>query len=205
MLFSAPSLQELSDKISAFRSEIKEDKYAFFSEKYNTENAGCEEYRLSFTAVSCEEALKKSENALEMLKSENEPVSGRNNIYFSKTNIADSEKTAVLFAGQGTQQVDMFSEIAMRYPEMREAVTIADNIMISQNRRPVSKLVYPYWQTEEECKACEEELKSTKNTQPVLASLSLGLVKILEKRGIKGGTLSVTVSGASCPQSKRCV
>ncbi|MBR7085691.1 MAG: hypothetical protein IKI37_11050, partial [Oscillospiraceae bacterium] len=61
--FSAPSLQELSDKISAFRSEIKEDKYAFFSEKYNTENAGCEEYRLSFIAVSCEEALKKSENA----------------------------------------------------------------------------------------------------------------------------------------------
>ncbi|MEQ1861745.1 MAG: ACP S-malonyltransferase [Chthoniobacteraceae bacterium] len=66
-----------------------------------------------------------------------------------------SKRIALLFAGQGAQQVGMGRDLAEKYPAAREVFASADTIL----GRPVSKLCF---------EGPEEELTPTKNCQPAL-------------------------------------
>lgn len=66
-----------------------------------------------------------------------------------------SKRIALLFAGQGAQQVGMGKDLAEKYPVAREIFTKADALL----GRPISKLCF---------EGSEEELTQTKNCQPAL-------------------------------------
>lgn len=76
-------------------------------------------------------------------------------------------ETALLFPGQGSQQVGMGKEIAEAYPVAAEVFAQADEIL----GVPFSQLCWH---------GPDEELQDTYNTQPALFVTSLAVVKALE-------------------------
>jgi [acyl-carrier-protein] S-malonyltransferase len=66
-----------------------------------------------------------------------------------------SKRIALLFAGQGAQQVGMGKDLAAKYPAARELFEKADTIL----GRPISKLCF---------EGPDEDLTQTKNCQPAL-------------------------------------
>ena len=94
-------------------------------------------------------------------------------------------KVTVLFPGQGTQAVNMLSEAAINYPELRTAVSQADNVMLKKGADPISEILYPKALLPEEFAAAEAAVNNTANTQPILAAVEAGLYSIVTKRGLK--------------------
>lgn len=80
-------------------------------------------------------------------------------------------KIALLFPGQGSQQVGMGKELADLYPICANTFTEADQAL----REPFSDLVF---------NGKEEELKKTENTQPALLTTSIAIWRILKEKNI---------------------
>ena len=82
---------------------------------------------------------------------------------------------AFLFPGQGTQAPGMGKDLYDKYDEIKKLYEDVKNI----TGIDVAKLTF---------ESSEEELSQTKNTQIAILVMSLGILKILEKNGIKANT-----------------
>lgn len=82
---------------------------------------------------------------------------------------------AFLFPGQGAQAPGMGKDLYDKYDEIKKLYEDVKNI----TGIDVAKLTF---------ESSEEELSQTKNTQIAILVMSLGILKILEKNGIKADT-----------------
>lgn len=81
-------------------------------------------------------------------------------------------KLALLFPGQGSQQVGMGKELAEKYSVCKQVFDEADRVL----GEALSNLIF---------EGDEEELKRTENTQPALLTTSIGIWQILKENGIQ--------------------
>ena len=79
---------------------------------------------------------------------------------------------ALVFPGQGSQQVGMGRTIAEEFPEAREVFDVADRTLGFS----LSRLCF---------EGPAEELKLTENTQPAILTTSVALYRVLETQGIE--------------------
>lgn len=77
-------------------------------------------------------------------------------------------RTAVLFAGQGSQTVGMGKDMYEEYPEFREVFDL-----LTEEQKKIA------WE------GPEDVLADTANTQPILLAFGLGVYRILEKAGFR--------------------
>lgn len=179
VLFTADSKEALVEKVQALSASPE----AFRAEEYRYEYAGNGQFRLAFVSRTPADAAEKCTVALELLKKNNADAFTQKGIaYNSKKN---DGKVTVLFPGQGTQAVNMLAEAAINYPELRTAVSKADNVMLQRGAVPVSEILYPKALIEEEFAAVQKAINNTANTQPILAAVEAGLYDITVKRGLK--------------------
>lgn len=81
-------------------------------------------------------------------------------------------KIAFMFPGQGAQTVGMGKDLYDKYEEIREVYTKASEI----SGKDIAELTF---------NSTMEELSKTENTQLAIATMSLGILKVLENKGIR--------------------
>jgi polyketide-type polyunsaturated fatty acid synthase PfaA len=179
VVFTADSKDGLVTKIEALASDAN----AFRNDDYRYENVGTGPFRLAFVANSPGEVAEKCAAALALLaKSDADSFTQKGIAYNAR---AIDSKVTVLFPGQGTQAVNMLSEAAINYPELRHAIGTADNVLLRKGGAPISEILYPKALTDDELAAAQTAINNTANTQPALAAVEAGLYEIVTKRGLK--------------------
>ncbi len=179
VLFAADSKAALTAKIEALAAAPE----AFRADSFRYENAGNGQFRLAFVAKTPADAADKCAAALELLKKNTADVFTQKGITYNSKKT--DGKVTVLFPGQGTQAVNMLSEAAINYPELRTAVSKADNVMLHKGAAPISEVLYPKALTADELAEAQSAINNTANTQPVLAAVEAGLYDIVKGRGLK--------------------
>lgn len=81
-------------------------------------------------------------------------------------------KIAFMFPGQGAQTVGMGKDLYDKYEEIREVYKKASEI----SGKDIAELTF---------NSTMEELSKTENTQLAIATMSLGILKVLERNGVK--------------------
>ncbi|MBE5936302.1 MAG: acyltransferase domain-containing protein [Lachnospiraceae bacterium] len=186
VMISGTSKAEVITKIEELAGLLKEkdNRRVWKEDKYSYHKIDKNIYRLAFVARDEKEVIDKCNKALKLLNTSSEKSWTLNDITYSEKPVT-KDKVSALFSGQGTQSVDMLSDVAIGYPNMRKMITKADNVMLADGATPVSELVYPLALTDEEKKVAADRLQNTANTQPVLATLEAGLYDIMSERGFK--------------------
>ena len=178
VLLTADSKETLIAKIEALAAAP----VAFYGDEYRYENAGAGLHRLAFVAKTPEEAAEKCAAALELLQKITADSFTQKGIAYNSKQIGG--KVTVLFPGQGTQAVNMLAEVAINYPELRVAVSKADNALLKRGETPISETLYPKALTAEELTSAQAAINNTANTQPALAAVEAGLYALANRRGL---------------------
>ncbi len=106
-------------------------------------------------------------------------------VLFSENAAVRSQPIAFIFPGQGAQYPDMAREAALYFPEMREAIEMADVTLRDQLPKFLSQLIYPPSAfTEEEEKAQIAALMETQVAQPALGAIASGFLDLMTRLGI---------------------
>ncbi|AZG72695.1 type I polyketide synthase [Shewanella livingstonensis] len=95
-------------------------------------------------------------------------------------------KVAALFAGQGSQYVNMGVDLACHYPEMRQQVMLADKVFAKNKQTPLSQILFPIPAFEaEDIAAQQAALTNTANAQSAIGAMSMGQYQLLAHAGFK--------------------
>lgn len=153
------------------------------SEYYGAIKLQQKEKRLGFVAATVEEAKQKIQISLKKLE-ENNDVKEWNHegIYYRSEGLNKKDKIAVVILKPEEPKPYMQNEVAFNYPEMREALSKADNVQLSVGKTPISTLLYPL---ENERKKNNGALKQIPERLLSNAAVVTGLSKILKNRGFQ--------------------
>jgi acyl transferase domain-containing protein/NAD(P)H-dependent flavin oxidoreductase YrpB (nitropropane dioxygenase family)/acyl carrier protein len=100
-------------------------------------------------------------------------------------------QVAFLFPGQGSQYPDMLGQVAMAFPEVREALDAAERVLADRLDRPLGKFLYPPSAfTPEQEQANRKDLQRTEVAQPAVGASSLGMARLLAALGVEPDVLA---------------
>jgi acyl transferase domain-containing protein len=101
-------------------------------------------HRLAIVASSPQDLAEKLDGARKRLA---DPacaqIKDRNGVYYYPDPGLRRGKTAVLFPGEGSQHVNMLSELCVHFPDMRRVFDLADRVTVESGRAPAGTVVYP--------------------------------------------------------------
>ncbi|MDP5144831.1 beta-ketoacyl synthase N-terminal-like domain-containing protein, partial [Shewanella sp. ULN5] len=100
---------------------------------------------------------------------------------------SDAEvKVAALFAGQGSQYVNMGIDLACHYPEMRQQLMLADKVFAKNKQSLLSQVLFPIPAFEaNDIAAQQAALTNTANAQSAIGAVSMGQYQLLSQAGFK--------------------
>ena len=143
--------------------------------------------RLGFVTKNAEESIKALDSAIKTFaaKAADDSWSLPSGVYYRSSGVDAGEKVVALFSGQGSQYVDMGSELTINYPPMMDTVAQLDALFAEDGVR-LSDKIYPKAAfTKEAADAQITELQKTQYAQPAIGAISAGLYKLLGNTGFK--------------------
>ena len=95
-------------------------------------------------------------------------------------------KVAFLFPGQGSQKPRMLSDLALHFPEFRQSMESAEQVLAGRLPQPLSSYIYaPPPFTAEEEREQMDALTDTVVAQPALGVMEVALAKLLRRLGVE--------------------
>ncbi len=144
--------------------------------------------RVGFVTNSGVEACQLLKIAIDLFKTKPDALSWEcpQGIYYRASGINLNGKVVALFSGQGSQYLEMGRELVMNFPEFRQLYGYMDELLIQDNLKPISDIVFPppvFSETEKDVQ--NQILKQTEYSQPAIGVFSAGLYKIFQQAGFR--------------------
>jgi acyl transferase domain-containing protein/phosphopantetheinyl transferase len=190
-VFSGESLQDMienGERIHAFLAASPNASLKDLAFMLNS-NIKNKDVRLAIVASSLEQLAHKLGHALKRLQ---EPVClqimDKSGIFFFKDSPAKEGKLAFLFPGEGSQYVNMLSDLCLHFPEVRNCFDVADRAFIDDESNPLlSEFVFPppTGQTEADAKKLEELLWKMEGGVQAVTTANRAMLHLLSKMEIE--------------------
>lgn len=193
IVISGRTNEEIIEKCQSLKERLLADGEVDFDSCYEEITLKIGGKRIGFVANNEVDAIRKLDSAVELLRLNNEKSCWETKeFYYRDRSISNQGKIVTLFTNYQSPKNDMFHDVAINYPEMRECFTKADNERIQHGKKPISQLVYPFIDSYE---YEENELQKEDNAALVSATISCGIYKILKNRGVKSDYFVGSESG----------
>jgi acyl transferase domain-containing protein len=152
------------------------------AEKYRNSFQAKSPCRLLFVIEPNEMADQVINAAINGLESHPEKNWSEKSVFYGENQ--DCGKLAFVFPGQGSQYVGMGKDLIGWFPEAKKAMTHADAIF--EGTEALTSYIYPDGSGhEEERSSYDDRLRATDVAQPAIGAVSMAMIKILERFGIK--------------------
>lgn len=176
VVLSGSTKAELMETSEHLLTDLQQNPHAYTETKYNSNPIHEEDIRLGFVALDSQDAVKKIQRSLVLLteheEEENWELEG---IQYRSRGIRKDNKVATVFVGNNQVSPFMCRELGIHYPVYREAITSADNTMLSHGKKPISDYLYPI---DNKKNSIQESDKAY-----ILEGVSTGIYAILKRRG----------------------
>ncbi|MCC6973029.1 MAG: acyltransferase domain-containing protein [Anaerolineae bacterium] len=149
--------------------------------------------RVGVAAASPKEAAEMLRHAVEMIraKPEAEELSHPKGIFYRRAGMNLEGRVVALFPGQGAQYLEMGRELALNFPEVREAYRSLDALFKRDQAQPLSEVVFPTPAFDEPGKQAQAAaLQRTEYVQPAVGAFSAGLWRVLVRSGFRADFLA---------------
>ncbi len=142
--------------------------------------------RLAIVATSISDLRSKLVSAGDTLATPDAEVWDRRGIYLTTTPLAAQGSIAFLYPGQGSQHPGMLRDLAIGFPEVRQAFESADAVLADQLDKPLSAYVFPPPAFgPDDNRANAAALRQTDLAQPALGAAGMGLSRLLAAVGVR--------------------
>jgi acyl transferase domain-containing protein len=144
--------------------------------------------RIGFVAATLQDACEKMQICVKLISDNHDQNAWTHpqGIYYRRTSVDPKGKTVALFPGQGAQYINMGKNLALNFPLIRQTFENANEVFSSDGREPLTDCIFPIPVfTEDEKNSQKESLTNTKNAQPAIGTLSIGLYKLLAHTGFQ--------------------
>ncbi len=192
ILLASATREELLSRCLTVQSQLQSDaKQQHYIELINSCQAlqiPLTAARVGFVAASLAETLELLQITIETLKNQAQAESWEHpqGIYYRKTGIDSNGRVVALFSGQGSQYLEMGKELAINFPQMRQAYAQMDSLLLADQLLPISSRVFPAPVFDKAQKDTQvAALQNTENAQPAIGAFSVGLYKIFQQAGFK--------------------
>ncbi len=179
------SLKEISADISAKKTDLEA-----LAHTYGLRSVDVNHARLGIVVKSEQELQSQLSQAISQLESQTKShwqlpsgTSYRESGLVSENGTA---KVAALFAGQGSQYLNMGRDLACHFPEMRQQLATADKVFSQNKKTQLSKVLFPVPAfNKQDIAAQEATLTNTANAQSAIGVVSMGQYELMTQAGFK--------------------
>jgi len=192
VLLFAPTPAQLLAKSEEMLAKLQSDggdrHYAELVRECKSQEIPLSNARVGFVAENLQEACKFLQTSIDWLKNKGSVASWEHpqGIFYRSSGMNLGGKVVALFSGQGSQYLEMGREAVMNFPALRRLYGQMDSLLLKDNLRPISEIVFPHPVFEEAEKNAQiAALQRTEYAQPAIGVFSAGLYSILRQAGFK--------------------
>ncbi|PHY62904.1 type I polyketide synthase [Shewanella xiamenensis] len=179
-------LKTALQQATAAKAELSQAYFVAFAKSYALRELPPQSARLGFIAKDYAQLQTLLTQAIAQLESNSaESWQLPSGISFrAQALVKDNNKVAALFAGQGSQYLNMGLEIANNFPELRRHIHASDKVFNDRGKISLSSVLYPIPAFDDESrKAQESALTNTLYAQSAIGALSMAHYALFTQAG----------------------
>ena len=150
-------------------------------------NRSASQVRLAIVSSSLDDLRGQLRIAMRALESPSaEPAGDSRGVYLMRGDTPQADRMAFLFPGQGSQYPYMLRDLSLHFPEFREHLERASQLLAGKFAKNLHHYVFPppAYRPEDEAEQMRA-LTDTVVAQPALGAVEMGLFKLLARLGVK--------------------